>query len=521
MYIILISIFICIFFRILFLKSAESTDDWVHMYMVRSRRYYKNPFDYKALDSILVGNKGYPQLYHYIVSLFPENNYALIGRLLNIFFDCLVISFSVIVAKYFFNSTKVNPNEFNALYVGIIIASSPILLPTTARIKAMGARVMGFMLYIFFLSFSFLLLHTNEILELTLSSLGIIIFLHLIVLTSQFALQVSIWTIVILFFVYMNFLFIFVTLFSLFLILKFNYFGTKDVASQIISNWRWYFKVAKLSKAPMNRSKWKDHLYLFSWIFNDPYKALIHCTKKSTLIVSFYSVLPFFILIYFVIFDKNLFVNLMSHPLSKFLFCISISLAVACFITSLKFFQFLGQAERYFEYAFPAIAILYVYVILISNRGQEWILYIIIFQIFGVLINFVYLNLHIFSKKKTSKVELNFTEVLDFLRKQKPSKIVTLPTKMSYRISTLIPSLHKYYFQHIDMPKNGLSYMIEDHEDYNFIKTEYSFFKKKYNIDKIVISKKYLNAALEKNIRYKISLYNTIFENDDYLILSI
>ena len=138
---ILISLLLCIFLRFTFIIKSESTDDWGHLSMLRSRKSLQSPFNYKAVNSVVTGKMAYPQFFHYLVNLLFSNNKILGGQILNIFFDCIVVLISIFLSYYFFDLKGVTQNKLYIAYVGIIVATSPILIPITARIKAMGARV--------------------------------------------------------------------------------------------------------------------------------------------------------------------------------------------------------------------------------------------------------------------------------------------------------------------------------------------------------------------------------------------
>lgn len=518
---IITSLLVCFFLRLIFVIGNTSTDDWGHFFYLQLRKQYKNPFNYKALNSIIKGNKAYPQLFHYLVSLFPNRNEILIGRLFNIFLDCVAVVLTIFVAFYFFNSISLEYNEQNLVYLGLILATSPILLPTNARMISMGARVFGYVLFLIFLSLSFFILNTSTITDIVVLSIGLVIMLHLIVISSSFALQITIWTSCILSVAYLNILYFFLILTSFFLLFKNNYFGTQAVLSSKLAHWKWYFHNAQNNKTPIFKPKWNEYIYLPLWIIKNPLKAAGFCLRKSSIIITLYSILPFYLLIIFITLDHQLLIYLLSQPLTKFCVWVIVAAAIACFLTSFKSLQFLGQAERYFEYVMPFLAFLYFYVILYQDKSQHWLLYLIIFQILGVLANYIWINYPRDKNLFKFSISPSFKEVIDYLKKQKPLNIITIQTKLSFYIYAYLPKLHKYYFRFIDEPKRGHEYMNEDHVDFDLIRPDFKYFNKKYAIDTVVISKKYFQVASDKGVYYDIKSYKIVLENDDYMILSI
>ena len=103
MVLILISLFLCVFLRFVFILQSESTDNWGHLSMVRSRKSLQSPFNYQAVNSVVKGKMAYPQFFHYLVNLLFYNNIILGGQLLNIFFDCIIVLISIFLTYYFTN----------------------------------------------------------------------------------------------------------------------------------------------------------------------------------------------------------------------------------------------------------------------------------------------------------------------------------------------------------------------------------------------------------------------------------
>lgn len=508
------------FLRLIFVVGTfGSSDDYVHNYMFKNRKIKKNPFTYTPINSIIVGVQGYPQLFHYIVSLFPEENWHSIARLGNIILDCLIIIISFFLSLLFFNADSINYEGVIPIYsyVALLLSTSPLLIPATARIRAMGARVFGYFLFFFLLVFVFFLLTDWTIV----GAIGFTITFFLIIISSQFAMQISIWTGLILSISYLNPLPVVLLIATFLLAWKSNHLGTHDILSAKIAHWRWYFRNSQVFSPIIGRNSLNDHLWLPLWLIKNPRKAISFIFRNSVPIILLYSALPLVLLIWIFSADSWLLENVLSQPQTRFLFWVSVAAATACFLTSLKPLLFLGEAERYIEYAMPAIAILYVYAVAATERYETWLLYVVFFQLIGILSNFLYITKNDISSKLQNKIHPSFRELIDFLKEQKPMKIIAIPTKIAFSLGAMINEKHHYYYSFINGPSKDYAYMKEDHIAYDLIRPDFDHFKTQYGVNTVVLSKETKINAEKNNIYYDISKYPTIFENDDFVVIKV
>jgi hypothetical protein len=130
--------------RSLFLL-AEGTDQYSHIWLIKKRREFGNLWEDHVDNSVIEGYRGYPPLAHYLVSLFPEKLWIAAGRLLNITYDLVSIIIIYYLTDHLFRDVwDIRPTAAldGPTVVSLLYATSPILHPVTARLKAIGGRTL-------------------------------------------------------------------------------------------------------------------------------------------------------------------------------------------------------------------------------------------------------------------------------------------------------------------------------------------------------------------------------------------
>ena len=121
-----------------------------------------------------------------------------------------------------------------------------------------------------------------------------------------------------------------------------------------------------------------------------------------------------------------------------------------------------------------------------------------------------------------NNVEDNFQEIAQFFNKNNNAKkVITIPTKLSFRLATETNKKHLFYYRFVYKPIVDNDYMENDHVSFELIKPDFEYFRDKYGIDTVVVSKNTRVAAKKKNIYYHLSKYGVLFENTEYIVLDI
>ncbi|MFX0196994.1 MAG: hypothetical protein ACFFCW_12775, partial [Candidatus Hodarchaeota archaeon] len=226
-------------FRFIFILSGAS-DDYVHFWNIKLRQKIGNPWGHQVPDSLIEGKRGYPALTHYIVSLFPRSYWGVAGRLLNIVYDCvsviMVYFLARILFEMYFNAVQFDTIITPQLLVALLVATSPILMPVTARMTSIGGR--SFCLFLSLLYFSFLgygFLYNVVWGIIVCVPVGI-----LIVMSSQFAFQNLIFLSLILGVLYLNPLPILILVLMAIICWFVPQLGIRDILRFKYEHMKWY-----------------------------------------------------------------------------------------------------------------------------------------------------------------------------------------------------------------------------------------------------------------------------------------
>jgi len=515
-------LFIGFVFRILFLLS-ETSDEYSHIWLIKRRKRFGNLWQGNVEDSVVKGYRGYPILPHYIVSLFPEKYWLVTGKLLNIAYDLIAIIIVYYLSTFLFTNVwqlSLDGMITAPVAVTMLYATSPILHPVTARLKAIGGRTLGnvFCLgYMVLLGYAFL---TDR----HLIYLICIPFGWAIMLSSQFGMQYIIFSSFLLSIFYLNplpIILICLTVLSGILMPK---LGLRKVLQRKIDHYIWYIKNYTKGTTASNRNKIKDIMLLPLYLIKKQEYFIKLCFTKITPIITAYSIPSLVLLTFWIVMSPKSISLFVADDVTLFLSFLSISTIFLFIITSLKYFLFLGQAERYFEYSAGFIYVLFIYYISkvgISSRVLYWLLF---FQMTIILGNFLYSQRHALRERLTFSEKNKFRALIDYLENLGGLKLLSIPTKWNFKIATYLDNTDAlFYYDNISNPKkiDGIKYMQEDHILLHYVKPDMQYFANKYGINTVVVQKKELKNAENLGINYEFKDCKKLFENDEYLVYKI
>ncbi len=498
--------------RFVFL-SGYATDDMVHLAFVKLRRHKNSPFDNEPPDSVIPGRFGYPMLAHWVISLFPRKSCKAAGKLLNIGYDLVLVAGTWCVARVWLPEL---PGLFfsPAGLAALTVATSPCLLPITARMKSLGARSMGNVL---FAGQMLILWQCMEGSCLVWGILAVLLGLALLA-SSQFGLQAMVLSLPFLSLFTWNWLplVLLLTTGTLAAAAFFCPFsvcqGLRDNILHLYEHKYWYCRNAEYGTTAMGRNRLRD---IFSlprlWQENrDLFFGVIF--RRNSYLIALYS-FPLFWVVLFVATDPD---YATPHGLSWFGACSTFALTCVFLLTSLNRFSFLGQAERYFEYAVPMAALVLAAGVSRGYIAMGTAVTILALQVVILLANLAYTN---FASIKKSLTPEAADGVVDYLNSHSGLRILTIPMKLSSYYSYACDSDNFYYFKIVLHEKYGMRHRDEEMPWLESPCTDLSVYVERYDINTVIVQHSFLSKIKEeRDVEYLFQGFAKVLEYQDYTI---
>ena len=493
--------------------AFDSSDDW------NARRYVQIQEGHKWInrsmdDSVLEGNRGYPLLQHFLVSRFPRRYRFIVGCLLGPLYDVIIGVFVFLLATILSYETKSLSDVSRLdppLIATLLFMTSPILLPATARVRALNGRSLGFLFVVLFFGTIGWSIVSDRLLIIAIAIIPGL----LIILSSQFAIQVMVFFSVVLSIYYMSFLPFLAMTATLILGFLFPGIGCRAVLRQMLHHKIWYFRNADNNTTATNRNKITDLIRLPVYLFTAPLKFLELFFVKITPIIAFYSVPIVSFLFYVQIQQWIEWQLIIETPASHYLWGIVLASSVVFILVSIPKLSFLGQAERYFEYSSPAFCILFALLLdnLPANLANDLLWVLLLCHLSVIAATFVWLN--ITNMATGTRAFGQSYDLVNWLIAQDTPAIATVPCKLAFLISGVLAEHDNYkgkkqfYYQFtLRDREKGFRYFEEDTGGY--IKTKdgwersFQVFKvsprelaNKYGISHLIIETSYISGLRE------------------------
>lgn len=503
--------------RFIFTLSTTSDNYW-HLWQIKQIK--KNGLgNHKVFNAIIPGYQAYPNFPHYLISKFPESKQIPAAYILNILYDCLSVIIFYFIVYFFQNKTAIfiEANANLPFLLTIFFSTTPIFFPVTARLKSIGARTFGGLLSLIY----FVILGAGINYELWLYAYPLCIIIGiLIIMSSQFAMQV-----IILFSITLS---IFYTSINPFLIVLLSIIiGSLIPKTGIWEFWKYfkinhylrYIKIAQKGTSASNRNRLKDFVYLPIMLFKNRGQFLNIVFKKNTFIILMYSVPQLMIFTYILLNNFQVVDTILGNRLTEYLFYILLSSVIVFLLTSLKPLLFLGQAERYLEYSVWSITLLLYYLFQFSGFDLYNLQILICLNISILLILFIFTQLTNYKKSLKGEEDSALIDLIDFLDTKDGSKVLSVPIKLSFGLAALSNNKDIYFYYKITANKiDGFKRSTEDEVWVNFIKPDFEYFVKEYSIDLFVFTTEAINQAKGLNIKYDLDNKSTVFENEKYKV---
>mgnify|MGYP005991873869 CR=1 FL=1 len=471
LFLFLFSLFFRFFLRFVFKKNIDF-DTYFHLFLINHLRIngIQNMIETKRF--IKPFGLNYPWIMHFFISLFPRKFDMFFERFFNPFLDSLFTVCLYIVTFY------INESNNQALTVTILYLFTPAMFTTLSmgpRIKSFTPRLFGEIVGGVMFIFEYLYFLNNNYIYLILA----IIFAGFAYLSSKFSVQAIIFISIFLFLFTFDMEYL-VVLFGGFILSMILSRGKYlEVLKQQVEHLKWYF--IRNIQGKMSISNRNSFKVLVEYFTKKRYKKVISVLLFENTFIIILTRFPLVYLALYFIYEGYI-TNEKLELVDYFI----ISSFIIFFISSLKWFLFIGEAERYINY------MVFFILLKVTLFFEENTLYLIIFIINGIIF---YIFDFILLQKKTNKNSVDDALIKWLNCQDKELKIATIPYHLGgWRIveSTKHNWLYGVFFINDNDIKILNSY-IKKYPFFNINKADKII--DEYNLDYIFYNKQ----ALDKN----------------------
>lgn len=513
-------------------SSVPDSDRWGALWYVRQQEDH-NWINLTPRDSVQEGIRGYPVFPHFLISRFPRESHGRVAQVFNVLWDLLVAALVMVGYLILEGPRDASPQKTlglpHAVWAALLFLTMPILTPMNARVSGVGGRTLGlFLVTCYTGALGAGIITQNPLWYIPAAILGLFV-----VISSMFGLQAMVamtltlaaWTPSI------GPLGVLLAVFAVSFL--FPSIGAKDVLRHYIQHKIWYFRHSERGTTAGGRNRVQEYLTLPVVLISNPHDFLKRVATRLTFVIAAYSVPCFWVLLVFKMLGAGQAVGPASESGIEDLFWgMAFGGLFAFLFTSLPKFGFLGQAERYFEYATPAIAILAV--ITLGNSGTILVA-LVVLQVILCLAQIggsMWATRFAFAQTAST----DFRDALETLS-QLPagSAILAVPCKVAQLVSLKLDAHgFSYYYRFVCHPDEvGFSSFVQDTFGGLPEKPTYSLafdvvtetppdLARRYGITHVFVDKKFHQHLVAGwRARGMKNLPQLLYENDSYLLYAV
>lgn len=497
---------------------APASDLDVHLWFVH---YYASggTVRRKPVDSALQGGHlVYPPLPHALLARLPGRLRAPLGLTTNVGFDVAMVILAWAVAGPFLADTGAPPGSVltPAAAAGLLLATSPILHPVTARLKSIGARTLSGLLLLGYHLLLFRLLEDPAWWAVAaLPALGLVV-----TLSSQFGLQV---------------LLLFGALLSLLRLDPVPFLTALSgpglgilipatgLARQLrgkLQHYAWYRSDFR-GRTAEGRNRLGDLVRLPRLAVTRPLEAARVFFLKLSPVIVLYSLPVLPVVGWWALGPEGLLSGWRSDPAARFALEMSTAGLASWLLISLPPLAFLGKAERYLEYASPFLYLLFVRGLQETGATGGWVSVVLCLQVGFVLLNATTGYSDQLLAKLQARPGRDLRAVLDrIIEHGERPRIVTVPTKLAARVGRLLPDEldARLLYYHVFHADEGLDHLLEDHLAHHLVRPEPAHFVHKYGVDFFLLERRELDRYPNHGAEFPVEELDVVHENDTYLL---
>ncbi|MCB0429401.1 MAG: hypothetical protein H6585_04255 [Flavobacteriales bacterium] len=504
-------------------------DTRVHLWQIKKAKT-RGIGGYETFQSVIKGFNAYPNFFHWVLSKLPEGRAYLIGIMACIGFDIVGVLFVYALLEYLIGSgalpLPMGMDAHHLSFMGAILyASTPVFFPVIQRLKTISGRTLGNFLSIGYFASLYGMMYLHPV-----AFLGCLVFGLLILMSSQFAMQVMVlfslgmtlysWS------VYPIAVLLGVVLIGLLIPRT----GTYKLFVMKINHYQWYFDMLRLKKSPVaKRNSFSDLLKLPIDIFRNPDRAIESLFRNNTLLIAVLSV-PMMV---YMIYDISMYPERMQmfrdQSLLAFLAGLVCCSLGAFVLTSFRPFKLLGEAERYFDYGAPALIVVFLVYVLRWDPAHSDVLMtrFLLLNLCVIAMNFLYLNLNRLKRSFLPEPIGEMKPLIDYFEALKSNRnTLVIPTKDNFTLGTFVSNPHaRFYYPYTSDGKLNAFNRLKDDEVYvNFPTPDLGHFVNKYDVNTLVLDKRFAKDAKDSmGVDYADALrtWRKEFENERYVIYGI
>lgn len=260
------------------------------------------------------------------------------------------------------------------------------------------------------------------------------------------------------------------------------------------------------------RNQFRDLLQLPGEIFRNPNKVFQTLYEKNTFSALLLRNPYLLLVVYFWLLFPSVFLNEFRFLSGWLLSCI-----LAFVVTSLRPFLFLGEAERYVEYAVPAMSVL-ISAFLVEYGGKaSWLIWLtmVIYSVIFAVGN----HLILIRRCDKQKREELCQAIMWLSQLPENHRILPIPAHFLGRMIAK-ETHHQALFFSDNLNEKFLSgeEFLRIFPQYPFPNTDLEYFIKRYRIDLVICEKRYILHIAQQGLHYDFSNWLLAFENSEYAI---
>jgi hypothetical protein len=459
--------------------SAGASDNWLVWYNINNQ--IRPWLNHRAYNSLLEGTVASPKLQYYLISRFPERYRTAAGNFLNIAYDLLVLA---ILYGMAWGMNANDDSGLSALLVGALYASAPILLPPTARLTGVKARTLGGLvafLYLLALEQAMIFGHPGYYV-----SCGVLAVLS--VLCSAFAMQVVGFFSICLSIFYLTPAPVLAAVIPVVIAYVIPGLGLKEVVRHKINHYMWYFD-SYAGTAANNRNDFRG---LWRELRGERrYNVILyHLFMTQSVLIAIYSLPTILVLAWFMAADDEFVRLVAADPAYAYYAFILLASFILFVITSTRYFRFLGEAERYFEYSLPFSCLLMIPLLTTGRLGMDGALSLILYQV-AVVFCIIFFKYR-FEYQKAFKSAGPDPADLDIVARIRAlpgePRVLVVPTKYAFRLAALTPrdAGVRYLLYFVTGRIDGFKYMKRVFKHYEALEFDFDFVRSEYGVNAVV-----------------------------------
>lgn len=481
---------------------VDNSDDQVHLWNIGQRRLLDSFFSHRVIGSVVPGKRGYPVLQHTLISRFPPRLWYWVAKGLNLFFDLLVIFLTYVVASWCLPTGDGSVSL--PLLAAMLVAFLPLYHPLNSRLMAIGARTLGLLLVLLYL-----LALYGGMMGWGISWVIGAGLLVLIVMSSQFATQFALFTTMVLALLQGDG-WLLLPLGILGVLVLIPSLGLRDILSFKIAHIRWYFR-SQTGTTVQGRNSWQQHREMTKKFLQAPDTAMHYFLHHSSPFILFYQLPHLLLFILLAIANHGTFGALYAESTT---FALAVDIVIATtllfLLTSIPPLTIFGQAERYFEYAAPALILALLLLVTEAGVALAWPA-LLLYSLAIILFHLLYKNHQVLKAKLHLSLDLDSQELIDYLDQLSPKRIGVVPVKSAFWFWFHCQKPHHWYFRHINQPETGFTYFSDEMATLDLPKN-LTDISERYELNGWVLDKQIKSEVLER-FREEMGQWRSVFSN--------